>query len=157
MSSFDEWTDDELMAELGKAVAERDAVSERRRAAAKAAFTWRAVEEELAELLHDSALEAGAAVRSVVDAPRMLSFGLSGVILELEVSDGEVLGQVIAEGAATAYGVHATVILRRPDTPDRRVEADGAGFFRIDDVGPGPARFLVDQAGWTLTTPWVTL
>ena len=87
----------------------------------------------------------------------MLSFGRSGIVLEVEVSDDEVLGQVIAEGAATAYGVHARVTLRRPDADDQRVEADASGFFRMTGVAAGPVRFLVDQGGWTLTTPWVTL
>ena len=57
------------MAELAAAVEEEAAVSDRRRAAARAAFTWRTVDAELAELLHDSALDAGAAVRSGSDGP----------------------------------------------------------------------------------------
>ena len=70
---LDSLDDDALMALLGDAVAESDAVSDRRRAAARAAFTWRSVDEELAELLHDSALDAGAAVRSSASGPRSRS------------------------------------------------------------------------------------
>ena len=62
-----DWSDDDLMAELAEAVAEEDAVTDRRREAARAAFTWRSVDAELMELLHDSALEAGAAVRGAGD------------------------------------------------------------------------------------------
>ena len=82
-------SDDELMAALGEAVAEADAVSDRRREAARAAFTWRTVDAELAELLHDSALDAGAAVRRRRATSRgTLSFGSGGLALEVEV-DGD--------------------------------------------------------------------
>ena len=100
MSEWDDITDDELMALLAGAVGEPDAADERRRTAARAAFTWRSVDEELAELLHDSALDAGAAVRSGSDAPRSLAFGRSGLTLEVEVDGERLLGQVVGEGAA---------------------------------------------------------
>ena len=157
MSSWDEVTDDELMAELAEAVAEQEAVTDARREAARTAFTWRTVDEELAELLHDSALDAGAAVRSSADAPRSLSFGRSGLTVEVEVQGDQVLGQVVGEGAAAEATTPATVTLRRPDAPDAQVAADASGFFRFAGVGAGPARFVVEQAGWSLTTPWVTL
>ena len=48
-----------------------DLVTDRQREAARAAFTWRTVDAELAELLHDSALES-AAVRGADDAARTL-------------------------------------------------------------------------------------
>lgn len=157
MSNWDEMTDDQLMAALGEAVAEQQAVSERRRDAARSAFTWRSVDQELAELLHDSALDAGAAVRSSAGGPRSLSFGRSGLTLEIEVEGDGVLGEVIGEGAASDPTVPTTVTLVRPDVEDRQVTTDAAGFFRLPDVTPGPARFVVERAGWTLTTPWVTL
>ncbi|MFC5729197.1 MULTISPECIES: hypothetical protein [Nocardioides] len=157
MSSWDELTDDELMAELAEAVAEQTTVTDARREAARTAFTWRTVDEELAELLHDSALDAGAAVRSSADGPRSLSFGRSGLTLEVEVEGDQVLGQVIGEGAASGTEIPATVTLRRPGVEDTQVEADRSGFFRFSGVGPGPARFVVKQAAWSLTTPWVSL
>jgi hypothetical protein len=157
MAEWDELTDDELMAMLGEAVAESE-TDVRRRDAARAAFTWRTVDEELAALLHDSALDAGAAVRSSAGGgPRSLSFGRSGLSLEVEVDGDRVLGQVIGEGAAADATEPATVTLRRPDADDVVVAADASGFFRFSGVGPGPARFVVDQAGWSLVTPWVTL
>lgn len=147
--------DEELMAELAAAVAEEAAVSDRRRAAAKAAFTWRTVDAELAELLHDSALDAGAAVRSGSDGPRVLSFRRAAVTLEVEVEGGAVLGEVIDEH--TEDSGPATVTLQRPDAEDRTAEADASGFFRFDGVEPGPVRFVVARAGWSLTTPWATI
>lgn len=147
--------DEELMAELAAAVAEETAVSDRRRAAAKAAFTWRTVDAELAELLHDSALDVGAAVRSGADGPRMLSFRRAAVTLEVEIDGASVLGEVI-DGHTEDSGP-ATVTLQRPDADDRTAEAAASGFFRFDGVEPGPVRFVVARAGWSLTTPWATI
>ena len=150
--------DDALMALLDEAVKEADAVPDRRREAARAAFTWRSVDEELAELLHDSALDAGAAVRSAsAPGPRSLAFARSGLTLEIEVDGDQVLGEVIASGAATEAEGLTSVTLQRPDTPDVTTTVDGAGFFRFAGVGTGAARFVVERGGWSLTTPWVTL
>ncbi|UMG94040.1 hypothetical protein [Nocardioides sp. TF02-7] len=157
MKSWDELTDDELLAALGEAVAEDRAVDERRRAAAYGAFAWRRVDDELAELLHDSALDAGAAVRSSVAAPRALAFGSTGLTLELEVDGEQVLGEVVAAGGADAGAAPTTVVLQRPDADAATTEVDAAGFFRFDGVTPGPARFVVERGGRSLTTPWVTI
>lgn len=146
--------DENLMAELAAAVAEEAAVSERRRTAAKAAFTWRTVDAELAELLHDSALDAGAAVRSASGAPRTLTFVRGAVTLEIEVDGDTLLGEVVDEDPASGP---ASVALQRPDADDRSVETDASGFFRFDGVEPGPVRFVVSRAGWSLTTPWATI
>lgn len=154
---LDELDDDALMALLGEAVKEADAVPDRRREAARAAFTWRSVDDELAELLHDSALDAGAAVRSSAGAPRSLAFGRSGLTLEVEVDGDQVLGEVIASGAAVEAEGLTSVTLQRPETPDVTTTVDGAGFFRFAGVGTGAARFVVERGGWSLTTPWVTL
>lgn len=157
MTNWDELTDDELMAALAEAVTEPAPDADRRREAAQAAFTWRTVDAELAELLHDSALEAGAAVRSSGGGPRSISFGRSGLTLEIEVDGAHVLGEVIAEGAAAGGPGPASVTLQRPGAEDVSVETDAAGFFRFDGVGSGAVRFTVERAGWALTTPWVTL
>ena len=138
------------MAELAAAVEEETAVSDRRRTAARAAFTWRTIDAELAELLHDSALDAGAAVRSGSDGPRMLSFRRAAVTLEVEIDGDAVLGEVIDESEGDAP---ATVTLQRPDTEDRSVEADASGFFRFDGVGPGSVRFVVTRAGLVADHP----
>lgn len=148
--SWDSMSDDELLAALGEAVAESGAVSDRRRDAARAAFTRRTVDEELAELLHDSLLDAGAAVRSSGGTPRALTFGRSGITLEVEVDGDQVLGEVV-DGA----GAHVT--LQRPDVEDVSADTDAAGFFRFSEVGAGLVRFVVEVGGFVLTTPWVTL
>lgn len=157
MTEWDAMDDDELMALLGQAVADAEAVPERRRDAARAAFTWRSVDEELAELLHDSALDAGAAVRSAADGPRSLAFGRSGLTLEVEVEGDRLLAEVVAEGDAAAVEGPATVTLQRPGADDVTESTDAAGFVRFAGVGAGAVRFVVARGGWSLTTPWVTL
>jgi hypothetical protein len=145
-----DFSDDEvLMTALRDAIADGDAVTDRRREAARAAFSWRTVDVELMELLHDSALEAGAAVRGEGDA-RHLTFGRDGLTVELEVSGGVLHGQVLpAQGA--------DLVLQRHDAGGSTLQADSAGFFRVDGVAAGPIRLVVAAAGIRVATPWVTL
>jgi len=58
------------------------------RQAAYGAFAWRTVDQDLLTLMHDSALQATAAVRGSEDA-RTLSFAGGEMSLELEI-DGTV-------------------------------------------------------------------
>jgi hypothetical protein len=146
--SISHLTDDELLAELRLAVAEADLVTDKQRTAARAAFTWRTVDTELAELLHDSALEA-VAVRGD-DSARTLSFASGPLTLEVEVEGDTILGQVV--GAAVE-----SVLVQRSISDDRPLDVDPSGFFRLEGVGPGPVRFVVQAGGWTLTSPWVAI
>ena len=149
---MNDWSDDdELMTALAEAVSETDEVTERRRVAAQAAFTWRTIDAELMELLHDSSLEAGAAVRSTGEATeRVLSFGSGELSLELELRGDVVLGQVVP-------GQPGSVDLQRVDGETSTVETDGSGFFRLDGVEAGLMRFVVTTGGRTLTTTWFDL
>ena len=149
MSSWDDLSDDQLLAALAEAVAETDLVTDRQREAARAAFTWRTVDAELAELLHDSALESSG-VRGADDAPRTLSFASGGLTLEVEVDGDVVMGQVVGASARS-------VVMQRSIADDQPLDVDPAGFFRIEGVGPGPLRFVVQAGDWTLTSPWVAI
>jgi hypothetical protein len=146
---WDDLSDDELLAELQAAVAEADLVTDRQREAARAAFTWRTVDEELAELLHDSALEM-TGVRGADDAPRTLSFASGGLTLEVEIDGDVVMGQVVGAAASS-------VLLQRSISDDQPLEVDSAGFFRVEGVAAGPVRFVVQAGDWTLTSPWVAI
>ena len=149
MTSWDDLSDDQLLAALAEAVAETDLVTDRQREAARAAFTWRTVDAELAELLHDSALESSG-VRGADDAPRTLSFASGGLTLEVEVDGDVVMGQVVGASARS-------VVMQRSIADDQPLDVDPAGFFRIEGVGPGPLRFVVQAGDWTLTSPWVAI
>ena len=159
MSGPDELDDDTLMALLRDAVGaeasevEDRAATSRRAAAARGAFAWRSVDEELAALLHDSALEASGA-RSGGGGPRVLSFGRGGVSVEVDLDGGDLRGQVVGHGEATGP---VRVALQRPDGAERAVEADEDGLFVVPDVPAGSARLRVEVGGWSLTTPWVVL
>jgi hypothetical protein len=150
MSTGTEWSDDELLAALGEAVADADAVTDRSREAARAAFTWRTVDTELFELLHDSALDPGAAVRAGGRRIRTLSFVSGRVGLEVEVEGEQVRGQVVGD-------IVPTVVLQRTDAPDRTVHVGPMGFFKISDVPSGPVRFVARAAQWSLTSRWIVL
>ena len=152
MTSWDDavdgMSDDELLAELRAAVAEEDQVTDRQREAARAAFSWRTVDAELAELLHDSALES-AAVRGD-DPARTLSFASGPLTLEVEIDGDTVLGQVVGAAADS-------VLMQRSIADDEPLPVDPSGFFRVEGVAPGPVRFVVQAGDWTLTSPWVAI
>ena len=143
-------TDDELLAELREAVAEADLVTDRQREAARAAFTWRTVDAELAELLHDSALEA-AGVRGADDAPRTLSFAQRRA--HPRGRDRRRRPCWVRSSARPP----SPVVLQRAIADDQPLDVDSAGFFRLAGVGPGPLRFVVQAGDWTLTSPWVAI
>jgi hypothetical protein len=148
MTQWDDFTDDQLLAELREAVAEAGQVTDRQREAARAAFTWRTVDAELAELLHDSALES-AAVRGD-DSARTLSFASGPLTLEVEIDGDTIMGQVVGAAAES-------VLVQRSIADDHPLVVDASGFFRLDGVAPGPVRFVVQAGDWTLTSPWVAL
>jgi hypothetical protein len=145
--------DDELERLLGIAVARHDPVPAEVVSAAKASYTWRTVDAELAALTFDSLFEdAGAGLRSSTGL-RSLTFEVGDAVVELEVSEGspgELEGQVMA-------GDVSAVEAQRPDET-RAVSLDHAGRFRLTGVLPGPLRLVVRLAtGQTVVTEWVTI
>lgn len=146
-----QWSDDEaLMAALKEAVAEAQAVPASMREAARAAYTWRTIDEELLELTHDSALAGAAQVRSAADEVRVLSFTGEDVSLELEVEGGRVMGQVLPARAAS-------IVLQAASGESVATDADASGFFTYDDVPRGLVRFSVTVEGKTSLTQWAEL
>lgn len=141
--------DHALLDDLTAALAARRDVQAHHREAARAAFTWRTVDEELMELDYDS-LDAPTAVRGVVSAqPRALSFTSRGGSLEVEVDGDRVRGHVVPAAVVTVVMTNAT---------GERAEAttDEDGMFVLMGTLPGPVRFTVEGDGGG-TTPWVTL
>jgi hypothetical protein len=145
--------EDALVHTLRSVLAESDPVPDVLLDAARAAFTWRTVDAELAELTADTAL-AGALVRGG-DGPRVLTFALSRATLLVEViREGAVrqlLGQLLLRGAQ-ATGLR----LQRPGG-ELPVEVDELGHFRLDEVPPGPARFALRLDDRPAVTAWVAL
>ena len=140
--------DDRLVEVLRRALAEADEVPTEVVAAARAAWTWRTIDAELAALVHDSTLDDQelAGVRGAATV-RALSFTVGEHFLELEVAeDGDrrsIVGQVmpahepglILEGAdgrppAGAGRRCARALLRHPARARPRAPAGGRRLAR---------------------------
>jgi hypothetical protein len=149
--------DASLLDELGATVGRADPVPDDLVAAARASFTWRTIDEELAALVFDSAVDELVGVRSTVTAPRLLSFEGDGGAVEIEVAEGRLVG--LLEPAAAAE-----VELRRP-AGVRTTQADGQGRFSFDlrvssqpdGTGLGPVSLRVVGPGLRLVTGWIVL
>lgn len=149
--------EDALLAELGGLIARVDPIPAEVTLAARSALAWRRMDAELAELLHDSALEAEplAGVRSTAGVWRTLTFETpDGFSIELEVtverSKRSLMGQIVPPGPAR-------VLVRFPgaDIPSR---ADELGRFQVTDLRPGPISLRCEMAdGRAIETGWVTI
>ena len=81
---------------------------------------------------------------------RTLSFASGAVTLEVEIDGDTVRGQVVGGSAES-------VLVQRSIADDQPISLDAGGFFRVEDVAPGPVRFVVRAGDWTLTSPWVAI
>jgi hypothetical protein len=145
------WDDDELLAQLAEAQAEAASVPRDFIEAGKAAYAWRTIDAELAELVYDSALEAqsGAAVRAEEAQLRSFTFTSSAVTIEIEVTDKALLGQLVppqpgeVEVVTSAGSSHAEPI-------------DEVGCFTIRPVPAGSFRLHCRTAtGLFVSTGWL--
>lgn len=143
-------TDEELISTLGRALDAADPVPESVLAGARAAFTWRNIDTELAQIVFDSSTEL-AGVRSE-DVNRQVTFEAPGVEIEVMVVENggrRLVGQLVPP-------VERTVELVGSDSVSS-METDRLGRFDFDDIGPGPVRIIVRGAdGQPLVqTEWV--
>ena len=146
-------SDDDLLELVGRALRAADPVPDRVIEGARAAWTWRTIDQELAELVFDSAAEL-TGVRSE-DTARQLTFRSPGMEIEVMVVDEasrRIVGQLIPPGTYTV----------RLLTSDERVQeqtADRLGRFAFDTVAPGPVRLAVVDLDGThvVTTEWTLL
>jgi len=146
--------DERLLAELGKAVRAAAEVPARFVEAGKAAFAWRTVDAELAELSHDSAALVGPALagtRAEHATLRALTFVASELTVEVEVTADALLGQVVPP-AAGEVEVHGR------SGPAGSVPIDEVGWFVVRPVPARMVRLHVRTAdGRSVLTQWVTL
>jgi hypothetical protein len=145
--------DDVLMSRLRGLLATTDGPPPEFVELAKRIFGLRTVDAELAALIADSDLEAGAvAVRGGAET-RLLTFESADLALEVEVSgtgrSRRVLGQLVPP-------VAATIEARQPSAAEPRiVEVDERGRFAIDDMRPEPLSLTCRRAGAApVTTEW---
>jgi hypothetical protein len=145
-------SDDDLLALVGRALRAAEPVPDRVIAGARAAWTWRTIDEELAELVFDSAAEL-TGVRSE-DTARQLTFRAPGVEIEVMVVDDasrRIVGQLIPPGEFTVQVAMGDQVLEE--------STDRLGRFMFDAVVPGPVRIsVIDPAGThVVSTEWVLL
>jgi hypothetical protein len=157
------WSDDDkLLAALRDALSEAAAVPRDLVEAGKAAFAWRDgaaalaghdIDAELATLTHDSAREESqelAATRSEPAPLRYLTFTSAELTIELEVTSGAVLGQIVPPGPSEIEICPAT-------GPAMTTAVDEIGCFVIRPIPPGSFQLLCRiPAGANVITGWIT-
>ena len=142
-----------FLADIRAVLDEADPVPAHVVAAAKASYTWRTIDAELAELADDSALAPTAGIRGQ-GGPRLLTFEAPTVTVVVEVTDvgdrRRILGQLVGPQ-------QARVDVRHADGTET-VPADEVGRFSVDAVPAGPVSFVCHTgSGRSVVTSWVTV
>lgn len=144
--------DDELIERLRRIAEEIDAPPELVAETARAAFSTRRLDEELAELLRDSDQATSQLVRGEAGGPRVLSFETPAVSLELQIE--EAAGRITISGVVTRLSGEATIETTTGEP--RTVQIDESGWFRVEDLPTGALRVHVTAAdGRAVATSWI--
>lgn len=145
--------DDALLRELGAALRSAGPATDGELERARATFTWRTVDTELAlaALVYDSSSQDRPLVRSGVGPNgRTLIFEGATVLVEVDAT-GEVLtGRVVPPGRAEIS------LMAAAGTADRTT-TDDAGRFTLVTPPSGPVRLFCRTATTRLVTDWVRL
>jgi len=147
------YDDEELLAALRQALAERQAVPPEFVEAAKNAFAWHNIDAELAELTYDSSRDAEPArsTRAETASIRALTFTSAHLIIELEVTHDSLLGQIVPAQPGT-------IKVQLRDGAETTVPADGIGRFTIRPMPAGTFRLhCKTSADADALTGWITL
>jgi hypothetical protein len=145
----DRWTDDQLVEDLARGLEQVDPVPTEVTEFAKAAFAWRSIDAELAELVYDSSQEELTVVRSEAPA-RQLTFRAPGVEIEVVMMAGEarrLIGQLVPPQ-------QAMVELRFKDEV-RSVESDHLGRFTFHELPVGPISIRCITEDSVVQTDWM--
>ena len=148
------WTDDDrLFAALKDAVQTAEEVPPEFVAAAKAAYAWRTIDAELAQLSYDSLddEQSRLVTRTENATVRALTFVSNRLTIELEVTAESVLGQVVPAQPGRLFMHSAT---GRTTT----IDIDEIGCFTIQPVPAGPFRLHSrTDDGTDVLTSWITI
>jgi len=141
-----------LLSALGEMFDQVDPVPPEVVRAGYAAFTWRTIDAELAELVEDSMLVGAGSVRGT--DTRLLTFEAPSVSVVVEVTEmGErrkLVGQLIPACAAALRIEHPAGATT--------VAVDEQGLFSAESLPAGPARVaLTVPGGGAVVTSWVTV
>jgi len=153
-----ELADEELLAELRTAAGRFDAVPPSVHDAALAAFELRNLDAELAELVADSAVEAGTVLVRGTAEPRLISFASPRISIELQVTAAagarRLVGQVVGQVVGMPHGVvevdHRDGVIV--------VQPDDLGRFVASGVSAGPVRLRCElPTGGSVMTSWLVV
>lgn len=148
--------DDRLMRLLAEAEAARALVTPEARAAARGAFAWRTIDEDLMELAFDSARGEEVLVRDVALDVHVVGFRSEGLTLEVERDGDQLSGQVVrADPTGPDDPCRITLVTRSGDQGS--TTADESGFFSLPLAGESPWRLRVEAGGRTESTGWLPL
>ena len=145
--------DQELISRLRETLSESDPVPSDVTEFAKAAFAWRSIDAELAEMAYDSSTEeVPSGVRSTATA-RMLSFEAGRWTIDLEYNEAtqRLIGQV-DPGQRLVIELHFA-------GGAIGIYSDERGRFDFDDVLPGPISLVIRTSGdiEVIKTEWTVL
>jgi len=147
------WDDEQLLAALKEALRAGRAVPPEFVEAGKSAYAWRNIDAQLAGLTHGPVpdTERTPGLRSETASIRALTFTSAHVIIELEVSEDSLLGQVIPAR-------EGTVEVQTRDGAAATVPVDKLGWFPIDPIPASPFRLQYHTTdGIDVLTGWITL
>jgi hypothetical protein len=153
MSDATGHSEDRLMSLLQRGLTQSDPVPADVNEFARAAFSWRTIDAELAELAYDSNEETTpAGVRSTATA-RMLSFQAGEWTIDIEYNavTGRLIGQVEpARRAIVELHVAGAIVT---------TQTDDLGRFDFDGVLPGPISLVFRTSGdlEVVKTEWTVL
>jgi hypothetical protein len=143
--------DDELLARLADVLDEVSPVPPETLVAAQAAYSLRRLDEEMAELLFDSAdLPAPVGVRGAPTWPRQLTYQWADLLIECEVDATSLVGQVLPAGPVTLEVISS-------GGGSQPVEVDDLGRFttRLPRSGPIRLRCSPSPHDRPVLTPWL--
>jgi hypothetical protein len=114
---------------------------------------WHDIDAELAQLTYDSSRDRdrSASVRSETASIRALTFTSAHMSVELEVTEGSLLGQIMPPG-------DGTIEVQTQAGVTTAVPIDEIGCFAIEPVPPNPFRLHCRTGrGLDVVTGWITL
>ncbi len=116
--------------------------------AAKAAFTWRTVDQELERLTMAAQTQVDAVLRTWRNA-RLVEFRGESLSIELEIDEQSIIGQVYPAGSGLITFIPAT-------GSDVDATIDELGCFTINRVVDGPFRLRCVTTDGSVVTEWMT-
>lgn len=142
--------DNGLLELLGDALRATDPVPAHVLDGARAAFTWRTIDAELAELVFDSSREL-AGVRAE-ESNRQVTFKAPGVEIEVMVIENgtrRLVGQLVPPSTKQIELVGGDSVYT--------TETDRLGRFTFDELAPGPVRLVVlgEDGAHIVQTEWI--